>query len=214
MDPVIIIINVAALGIIFYLFRLSRKRKKLEASSTTDKRLETIPKDEIRLENVQVGGVVHVSLMEDSYEDYDLVITQKNSYRSGSDFWYELVGDNARAQVALEFELTDSLLITIQMERLKLQDLPISRSDLDQIDQNESGSFDFDEKNFSFTDSGEASFYKNCNDKQAEDFYYWEFKTTDGKYIVSCEQWDDGSIDVTYSKAIPQSSIEVYSLKG
>ncbi len=214
MDPVIIVINIAALVIIFYLFKQSRKRKKLEASSKTDKRLEAIHKDEIRLENVQVGGVLHVSLMEDSYEDYDLVITQKNKYRSGSDFWYELVGDNARAQVAVEYELTDSLLITIQMVRLKLNDLPISRSDLDRIDQDESGSFDFDEKTFSFTDSGDASFYKDCNDDQSENFYYWEFKTSDGKYIVSCEQWDDGSIDVTYSKTIPKSSIEVYSLKG
>lgn len=213
MDPVIIVVNIAALAIVFYLFRAARKRKRAAIASNTDKRLESIPKDELRLENVEVGGIVHVSLMEDSYEDYDLAITQKNKYQSGSSFWYELIGDNLKAQVAIEFELTDSLLITIQMERMSIADIPINRADLEQIAEEASGSFEFDGKRFSYTDCGEATFYKNCADAPTDKFYYWEFKTADGKYIVTCEQWDDGSVDVTYSKAIPKSGVEVYSLK-
>ncbi|MBU3916167.1 hypothetical protein KKA14_11595, partial [bacterium] len=80
------------------------------------------------MENVQVGGVIHISLMEDSFEDYDLVITNKHEYQSGGDSWYELVGDNANTQITIDFEEGSELLVNIQLRQLTFQELPISRA--------------------------------------------------------------------------------------
>ena len=203
MDLLIIIANVIALGAIFYFWKRSRKPKKLESYSKT----------EHRIENVEVGGVIHISLMEDSYEDYDLVITDRHQYQSGKDFWYELVGDNARTQIAIDYEEGDELLVSIQLQKLTFQELPLNRTDLDDFDDTESGSFNWGNKTFTYKDSGKATFFQNCNQEKNEDFYYWEFATSDDKYFISCEQWDDDSIEVTYSKKLPKSSLEVYSLK-
>lgn len=203
MDPVIFALNIVALVIIFYLWKRSRDRKKLEL----------IDKTALSIENVGNGGVIHVNLMEDSYEDYDLVITHKNQYKSGDEVWYELIGDNAKAQVAIEYDNENSKNLTIQMEKLQLSDLPINLNDLHEISENGEGSFEFDGNSFHYSDSDTAYFYRNCDQKLEEEFYYWEFKTSDEKYLINCDRWDDGSIDVTYSKSIPESYIKVYSLK-
>ncbi len=204
MDLLIIVANITALGFIIYFWRRSRTPKKKQV---------TYSKTEHRIENVEAGGVIRISLMEDSYEDYDLVITNRHQYKSGNDYWYELVGDNGKTQVTIDYEDEDDAQVNIQLQTLNLQELPISRTDLDDFDEEESGSFEWGNKTFYYKDSGEATHFKDCDQSKDEDFYYWEFATSDNKYFIACEQWEDNSMEVTYSKMLPKSSLEVYSLK-
>lgn len=209
MDLIIVVVNAAALGLLGFLWWQKKQKQDPVKKLPQAKGSRT-------LAHVEKGGVLHISLMEDSYEDYDLVVTDKHSYQSENNYWWEIIGDNGKAQVALEYEIDGEGEITasIQMEKLTLEDLPVDGAQLDSFDQNQSGSFHFDGKEFQFKESGEANFFRNGDKSAKEGFYFIEFTTPGGKYTLSCELGDDNDIDITYSKALPLSSIEIYSLKG
>ena len=87
------------------------------------------------------------------------------------------------------------------------------------IDENEKGQVNYDGKIFFYTDSGEANFYRFCDDKRKETFYYWEFKSPKyPDYSISVEEWKNfnGRPDKEYfySQNIKPSTITIYSLGG
>lgn len=170
--------------------------------------------DALILENVDVGGVLHVSLMEEPYLDYKLVITGKNKYQEGKYQWFEIVGDNGGERVSIEYERDDELEVSLQIERPKLRELSITKDDLAHFDDEEDGSFSYKGITFYYEDSGEAVFYRNCDPGDTEKCYYWDFESKDGKHLIGCEMWSDGSVEVTYSISVKETNIEVLSLKG
>lgn len=202
MDWNIVVAGLVIIGIVYFFIRRQRQPA------------ETPPEDPdaLKLDNVDIGGVVKISTSREPFVDYNLVITGKHRYLAGNSEWFEITGDNGSEKVSLEYERDGDLSISLQLQQLSLEDLSINRESLQRFDNDASGSIIYEGEMFQYKDSGEAVFYRNCGLDKAEKVHYWDFAANEGKYLISCEMWSDGSIDVYYSISIPESSIEVLSL--
>lgn len=188
--------------------------KQNSKSQLTSTQYKPYSKDDVRIENVGTGGVIHLSGIGSSMEEFDVKIVAKHTYRQGESSWYELEGDKGTDEkVWIDMEEDDELELAISLRKLRLEELGITKNDLDRMDDEEKGSFEFEGQKYYLDDSDEAVFYRYSEDKNAEKFYYWDFEAKDGKHYIGVEKWSDGSYDVTYSEAIRPSQLTVYSIK-
>ena len=206
MEIIIIVLVGACLFFVYQMW----KKEQVEPSNEEEKHLSYSP-DELRLENVTKGGVIHLTGIGPNMDDFDVNILGRHIYREGESTWYELEGDKGDRKVWLSFEEDDELEISIKIKEIKLRELGLSKSDLDTIDDKEEGSLNFENEKFYYEDSGQAVFYRNGIEENAEKFYYWEFENdSSGKYI-SIENWG-GEIEASLSHSVKPSQTTVYSL--
>ncbi len=202
----IVILIVGAL--IYYVWQMYSKRKKTHESAPP------APAD-LHLENVGPGGMIRLMNVGQQMEEYDVRILSKSIYREGENAeWYELEGDNGDKKIWISLEHDDDLDVTIATRKLKLRDLPISRADLDNMDEQGAGEFVFEGKTYYYENSTEGSYFRN-GDVSAENedfFYYWEFETEGAGEFLTIEEWENGTIEATISYAIKESQVKVYSL--
>lgn len=205
METILLLLSIAALVAFFIWMKRDKEAKQTKP---------TIEKDTtaLSLDNINVGGTVQISTMEEPYFDYQLVITKKNIYREDQYEWFEFVGDNGKEEVTVEYESGDGRHIGLQVEQLKLKDLAINESDLERFDDQEEGSFTHKNLIFHYKDSGEAMFYRNGDESRPEKIYYWDFGASDGKNLLGCVKRRDGSITITHSVALKESDVQVLSL--
>lgn len=168
--------------------------------------------DELRIENVTTGGVIHLTGIGPDKADFDVTILGRHIYREGESTWYELEGDKGDQKVWIEFEEDDELEISIKMRNLKLRDLGLSKSALDKMDDDEDGSFKFENEKFYYEDSGRAVFYRDGIEEKAEQFDYWDFENDEEDKLISAERWG-GEIEASLSYPVKPSQVTVYSLK-
>lgn len=193
-----------------YLFYMWNSSKKLEEKKVEDS--APYAKDELRIENVGPGGVIHLDNIGSDMEDFDVNVIAKHVYREGGDTWYELEGDRGTEKVWIELEEDDELEIAITLKKLKLSDINIGKSDLERIDDKESGQIIYEGQKYSYEDSGSAEFLRYGEEKNKVRFYYWDFEAEDGKHFIGVERWENKSYEVSYSEAIKTSQIKVYSV--
>lgn len=204
------IVLILLIGGGFYLFYMWKSSQKLKEQKVED--FTPYSKDELRIENVGSGGVIHLTNIGQDMEDFDVNIIAKHVYREGGDMWYELEGDRGTEKVWIELEEDDELEISITLKKLKLSDINISKSDLQRIDDKESGQIIYEGQKYSYDDSGSAVFLRYGEEKNKEKFYYWDFEAEDGKHFIGVERWENNSYDVSYSEAIKRSQIEIFSV--
>lgn len=209
----LILVLLVGMGVAAYFFW----KQQSSAGKTTEKTLpkhETKPysPDELRMENVKAGGVLQLRGVGKDMEDFDVKVVSKHTYRQGESSWYELECDKGDDKVWISLEEDDDLEMSISMRKLKLRDLGIKKDDLMRFDEAEEGSFHFEDRKYWLEDSDAAVFYRHSADKEAEQFYYWEFEDEKSQSFISVEKWSDGSYDVTYSEPVKASQITVYSL--
>ncbi|MGN0018143.1 MAG: DUF4178 domain-containing protein [Candidatus Gastranaerophilaceae bacterium] len=173
-------------------------------------------KDMLIIQNVKEGGVIKIANVEGYNEDLELKVVGRNLYTEGDYSWYELECVRPDGEkVWIDVDDDDDLIVSIVIKKLHLADLKFSNS-LETIDENESGNVifkDFPEKRFAYIDSGDATFYKRCDDLKAEKLYYWDFKNNN--HLISVEKWGDTNYkpeyEYFYSQIIKPHSITVYS---
>lgn len=188
-----------------------KQSSKNQISSNTSK---PYSKNDIRIENVAPGAVIHLTNIGANLEEFDVKIVAKHTYRQGESSWYELEGDKGTEEkVWIDMEEDDELELAISLRKLRLEELGITKNDLERMDDEEKGSFNFEGQKYYLDDSDSAVFYRYSEDKNAEKFYYWDFEAKDGKHYIGIEKWSDGSYDVTLSQAIKPSQLTVYSIK-
>lgn len=170
-------------------------------------------KDELRIENVEGGGVIHISGVGPDYEEFDVKIIARHTYRQGESSWYELEGDRGEDKVWVDIEEDDELELSVVLKKLKLHDIGIEKKDLDRMDEDEKGHFTYDGETYHYEDSDPAVFYRYSDDKITEQFYYWDFESESGNKFIGVERWSDGSYDVSCSEKLKPSQITVYSLR-
>ncbi|MBQ4646641.1 MAG: DUF4178 domain-containing protein [Candidatus Gastranaerophilales bacterium] len=168
------------------------------------------------IQNVKQGGVIKITHLDGYIDSLDLKVNHKHVYTQGDYSWFELECiDSKGEKFWVEVDDDDSLVISVLLEKLSQSELKFSNS-LEYIDENESGNLSYKGNTYIYEDSGEANFYKYCDTKRKEKFYYWDFKYKD--YIVSVEKWNnpEGRADMEYSlsKIISPSTIIVYSNGG
>jgi hypothetical protein len=203
----ILLIAVAA-GIFFFF-----KNQQNAAAQAKPKRLKPYGEDELRIENVEGGAVIHLSSIGKEMEDFDLKVVAKHTYRQGESSWYELECDRGEDKVWIDMEEDDELELAICLKKLKLRDVPVSKEDLVKMDDDEEGQIQYDGTTFYLDDSDSAVFYRYSDDKNADKFYYWDFEADSGDKFIGIEQWSNGDYDVSYSEKIRPSQVTVYSLK-
>ena len=204
------IILLCILACLFFIYQIWKKGQS-KSFSEKQKKLPYSP-EELRLENVTAGGVIHLTGIGPDKDDFDVTVLGKHIYREGEYTWYELEGDKGDSKIWLEFEEDDELEISIKIKNLKLRELGISKADLDKMDDREDGSFVFEKEKFYYEDSDKAVFYRNGIEEKAEQFYYWDFETDEGDKFISVEDWN-GAIEASLSYPVKPSQVTVYSLK-
>ena len=204
--PLIIVLLV--LLYLFLLWRQKNSSKKEQPQVTESPR-----KQELRLENVKQGGVVSLSGVGEKLENLDLVITRVNGYRQGGFTWSELEAEYGGEKVFIEIEDDDDLEFSLTMQSLDLKEIGLTRSDLNQITEEEEGTVTYNGASYYFEEMGEAAFLKDNKEENAEEFRYWEFMTEDEGRTLTVEEWSDGSWNVSLSENIEPHQVTVYSLQ-
>ena len=195
------------LGFVFVIWKKSQKPQLKQMRPQ-----RAFPKDELRIENVQAGGVISLTNVGPEMEDFDVKVQGVHTYRQGTSSWYEIEGDKGGEKVFLQFEEDDGLEMSISIKELKMRDLGLNRSDLDKIDDAEEGGFTYGGVKYYYEDSDKAIFYRNGDDDEAEPYYYWDFEDDDGKNFISIEKWGDNELDIALSIPVKASQVTVYSL--
>ena len=165
--------------------------------------------------NVDVGGVFKLANIDGYDEDLELKVMRKHMYQEGDYFWYELEcikGDGEKAWVEVEDD--DNIVTSIVLKKLKISEVPgVTPEKLAHDDDEESGKVVYLSKQFNYEDSGNATFFRDCEDTKAEKLYYWDYKS--GNYLFSVERWgsgDETSYEAYYSQIVKPLSITIYSL--
>lgn len=207
MDFVVILIIIGIAGMAYYFWNSNKKKKAQEAAPPPGT-------EELHLENVRKGGVIRLLNVGENMDEYDVNILARHVYRSDGAEWYELEGDSGTDKIWISLEEDDGLDVSLTLRKLKLRDLGISRNDLDEMDENGEGSFEFEGKKYHYESSEEVSFFRNGNVSETnEDFFYtWEFESEDEKSYISVEEWRDKSIEVSMAQPLKESQVQVYSL--
>ena len=165
--------------------------------------------------NVDVGGVFKLANIDGYDEDLELKVMRKHMYQEGDYFWYELEcikGDGEKAWVEVEDD--DNIVTSIVLKKLKISEVPgVTPEKLAHDDDEESGKVVYLSKPFNYEDSGNATFFRDCEDTKSEKLYYWDYKS--GNYLFSVERWgsaDEKSYEAYYSQIVKPLSITIYSL--
>ena len=207
----VLIFCLILIGIVMYFWQRNKTKKAIDESASA------ADSQELHLENVRAGGLIHLMNVGPSLEEYDVQVLSRSIYREGENYeWYELEGDNGKSRVWLSLQHDDGLDVTIATRKLKMRDLPIDRADLDRMDEAAAGQFDLEGTTFYYDHSTEGSYFQGgtVSPENEEFFYYWEFETEDEDQFLTVEEWENGRFEVTLSYPVNESQIKIYSLDG
>ena len=166
------------------------------------------------LEDVGPGGVFSLRAVGVDMEDLDITIEARHVYSQGSYEWLELEGDAGGRTVWVTVEHDDMLEVSITLRKLRLDDLGLTRQQLDEFDDAERGRFEFEGREFLYDDSDDAMFHRNGDPDAGEAFHYWEFESRDESHSITVERWRDGSFECHVSQPLRESQITIYSVSG
>lgn len=168
--------------------------------------------EELVIQNVRAGGVIHLRAAGPDMEDMDLTVLARHVYRQGSYEWYELECDKGGEKVWLDVEDDDELEIGLTLRKFKLAELPISKQDLIRFDDEEEGQFSFEGETWYLEDSDSCEFLRGGSPGKAEDLYYWDFEPSGGKKFIGVERWGDSEYIAYYGDMLREDQVTVYSL--
>lgn len=177
------------------------------------------PEDMRIIQNVKEGGIIKLANIDGYNEDLELKVIGRNLYMEGDYSWYELECIRSDGEkVWVDVDDDDNLVVSVVLKKITLQDIKANQKTLERMDDEESGTVYYDSARYDYVDSGDAKFYKHCDDSKVEKLYYWDFKSNSGKYMVSVEKWqsEEGKEDFTcyYSQIVKPMAITVYSTHG
>ncbi|MBQ3311636.1 DUF4178 domain-containing protein [bacterium] len=204
----------ASLGLIFtvvLIIALIRRNAELK-----EKCKENDYGDSLIIQNVREGGVIKLANVEGYNEDLELKVIGRNLYTEGDYSWFELECVRPDGEkVWIDVDDDDELIVSVVIKKLNLADLNFSNS-LETIDENENGSVSLKDSHsgkYYYVDSGDAIFYKHCDDRKPEKLYYWDFRNNN--HFISVEKWKSSDTksdyEYFYSQIIKPHSITVYS---
>ena len=182
-------------------------------NSDLKKNIYKMPEDALHIVNVDKGGIFQIRGIGKDLEDMTLKVMTKHLYQQGDYYWWELECDKGGGEkVWIEVEDDDDTIVSIVLEKLKLVDIGVTPDELVKIDDEESGTVIYNNKRYNYEDSDEATFYRYCDDKKPEKFYYWDF--INGQYSVSVEKWGEKDYEVFYCQLILPSQITVLATRS
>lgn len=174
------------------------------------KNIYKMPEDALHITNVDKGGIFRLTGVGENSEELNLKVLAKHLYREGDFYWWELECDKGDGEkVWVEVEDDDETVVSIVLKKLTLKDINMTKSQLEHIDDEESGRVKYDGVSYNYQESDEAIFYRFCDDKKGEKLYYWDFQN--GNHTVSVEKWSDNEFQVFYCQLMKPAQVTVYS---
>ena len=167
--------------------------------------INKVPEEALHIVNVEKGGVFELSGVGNNYKNMTLTVLAKHLYQEGDFSWYELECDKGSDEkVWVEVEDDDETTVSVVLKKMKLRDINVSPAQLQVIDDNETGIV---YGGYTYEDSGDAVFYRFCDDAKAEKLYYWDFIS--GNKILSVEKWGESDYEVFLSQKMRPSQVRV-----
>ncbi|MBC2603370.1 DUF4178 domain-containing protein [Puniceicoccus vermicola] len=203
-----LILFVIAAAVLFYFYR--RNRDGAESSRSGVSGNENRP---LTIQNVRSGGVIQLEGVGEGLEDFDVVVKSRHLYEEDGFVWYELEGEKGIDPVWIEIEEDDELELSICLNKLKLSEIGVTGSDINEIGDQGKGFIDFDGMKFIFEESGKARFFRNGDRSSGgEKFRYWDFETKDGMRYLSVERWGAEEYVAYISEPLRLGQIKIFSL--
>jgi len=205
-----------ALGCVFlYVYQTRIKRNqtpKLRNASklrALQKKNRDKQSDEMSIENVLPGGVIHLDGVGLRSESFDAQIIARHLHKRGSERWTELEADRGGSIVYLTVERDDEVSVNATIAQPSIESLGLRGGDLNQLSNGQT--LTYEGTTYRPTGRGRAVFCRDHNELQPEEYEYWEFEDEDEEQFLTLVRWKDGSTEANYSVAVKPSFITIYS---
>lgn len=204
------LVPIIGLNVIFLILGAAIAFAIFKRNTELKKNIYKVDEKELNVLNLDKGGIFKLTGVGANLEELNLKVLAKHLYQEGDFYWYELECDKGDGEkVWVEIEDDDETTLSIVVSKLTLPDVGLTKQRLDDIDEKESGRITFNGNNYNYSESDEATFYRFCDDKKPEKFYYWDFAYK--KWSISVEKWGDKDYEVFYSQTMLPSQITVFS---
>lgn len=197
-------------GIVAYLIWRGMKKTERQAQNTSG---QTASSTDLRIENAGPGAVLHLRNIGPDMEEFDVQVVARHTYRQNGYKWHELECDKGTEKIWLELEQDDELEITVGLQKMKLDDVGLKPEDLKRMEDSEEGILSFAGAKYELEETGQAFFYRNREEQNAESFTFWDFESDAADNYIGIEKWSDNTITVTLSQPVHPSQISVFSVK-
>jgi hypothetical protein len=186
------------------------------------KTIHKVPPNQPSMVNMDVGGVFELTGVGKDAEGMTLKVLRKHLYQEGDYYWHELECDRGDGEkIWVEVEDDDETVVSVVLDKFKLNGLGgASVSSLKKMDDDETGTISYNGDTYAYYESDAAIFYRDCDSKNPEKLYYWDFKPLNkarDNYLIGVERWGDeatGKYDVFYCQIMRPGQIKVFSNKG
>lgn len=142
------------------------------------------------------------------------------TYSAGNEKWYEieLYSILTSETIYLEYEIDDTIEMYQTIKAFNVRELGFSMDAIEEMSDNEKGSFKFENQTFFYEDDYKAKFSRNETDAP-EKLYLYEFSNEAEDLFLTIEEWESQDGDQKeydykgyLSKQLTFKDIEVLSL--
>jgi hypothetical protein len=169
----------------------------------------------LKVTDARVGDALSIAGAGDRMTDLDFTVERGTRYEAGSRNWVELTGPYQERRVALHVGTNRDEEVEVYLHskpgRITLEDLGLSEDDLAQIDerQNPADNFEYDSTMWQYELSREVRGWRD-NQQQPVAFYYWEFRTQDGRRLMGLRKSEGEPFSATEYVAVSPADVTVY----
>lgn len=202
---------VAILGILLVIVLMQLFKKTPPPAAAPTAPLEDLAN--LKVTDARVGDALSIAGAGDQMTDLDFTVDRGTRYEAGSRSWMELTGPYQERRVALRVggdEEVETYLHS-KAQRITLEDIGLSEDDLSQIDerQNPADNFEYDNTTWMYQLSREVRGWRD-NQAQPTAFYYWEFRTQDGRRLLGLRKAEGEPFAVSEYAWISPGDVTVY----
>jgi len=167
----------------------------------------------LKVTDARVGDALSIAGAGDRMTDLDFTVEHGTRYEAGSRNWLELTGPYQERRVALRAGRDEEIEVYLHSKpgRITLEDLGLSEDDLAQMDerQNPSDNFEYDNTMWQYLLSREVRGWRD-NQSQPVSFYYWEYRTQDGRRLLGVRKAEGEPFTVTEYASVNPGDVTVY----
>ena len=203
MKWIIVLILLAALGVVLYMLFKPKKNPETPVEDLAD----LTPMD------ARKGDTVSILAMGDDYDDLDFTVDRVNRYDADGDESKELSGVYRGARVFLEVWDDDGLEVRLcrDSDEIAFNALGLGEPDLIRLDETQDTSIEIahDGARYRFDESGEVVCYED-GDREGEGYYTWTFVEVEGDRELYIEKWEGEAFEASLGRVIRPGDCRVF----